>query len=127
MRIQLLLLASLLGSCSVSTPMPYGPPQAVPEELAGRVAGAPQRCVPIMPGSQLRPSGDSLAYQVGNTLWINRPLSACHFRGDEVILTQSIGGMGYCDRDLVRSVDSSGSMPGPSCTLGPWIPYTLAP
>jgi hypothetical protein len=45
MRIQLIVLATLLGSCVASAPLYYPPGQS--SDLVGRVAGTPQRCGPI--------------------------------------------------------------------------------
>lgn len=124
MRVQLFMVAGLLTSCVASVPAYY--PQSPSPDLAGRVAGAPQRCVPVMPGSTLRPAaGDpnALVYQIGNTLWVSRLSPGCNMDPTLVLQPQRFG-PSYCQNDLIRSTQPSGGVPGPTCTLTQWVPYT---
>jgi hypothetical protein len=124
MRIGGLMLTAILGSCAVPPPAPYAPRQAV--ELAGRVAGAPQRCVSMQTDGAMRPSSTdrgTLIYGNGRTIWINRLSPGCGFDQSDVLVLEPLGSS-YCANDIVRSIDTS-RMPGPSCILGQWIPYKL--
>lgn len=124
MRIQLLVLAGLLGSCVASAPVAYGPFQA--RELAGRVAGTSQRCVPIERDYVLHPdSGDPnlLIYGIGKKIYANRLSPGCTMTQNLVLMPDSFGSS-YCANDVVRSVDGSTGFPGPSCILNEWVPYT---
>jgi hypothetical protein len=119
----LLALALVLGSCAA--PPPSAQQRAPDQELAGRVAGAPERCVSINSQQSLRVSeGDRhvLLYGNGRTLWTNN-LGQCHFGSDDVLVTEPIGSS-YCRGDLVRSFDRLSRIPGPACVLSDFIPYT---
>lgn len=127
MRIQLIVLATLLGSCVASTPLYYAPGQS--SDLAGRVAGPAQRCVPIERDNALRPaSGDPnlLVYGWGKKIYVNRLSPGCGFTQDLVLLPVSFGSS-YCQNDVVRSIQGSSRFPGPSCILNEWVPYTRVP
>jgi hypothetical protein len=127
MRIQLLVLATLLGSCVASAPLYY--PAGPASDLAGRVAGAPQRCVPIERDYAMRPaSGDPnlLVYGIGKKIYVNRLSPGCYFTQNLVLMPDSFGSS-YCANDVVRSVEASSRFPGPSCILNQWVPYTRTP
>jgi len=115
--------ATLLAGCAA--PEPAGPPQQ-PRELAGRAAGAGQRCVLIQQSESLRVSDNdrhTLLYGSGRTLWANQLGPGCGFRSDDILVTEPIGAY-YCRGDLVRSIDRNSHIPGPSCVLGDFVPYT---
>jgi hypothetical protein len=118
----LLLLA--LASCS---PAPQGPePQAMPLELAGRVPGPPQRCVDNTRLQSLRTSENNrhvLVYGGGRIIWANQ-LGQCRFGPDDILVTESYGSQ-YCRGDIVKSVDRTSRIPGPTCILSDFVPYSL--
>jgi hypothetical protein len=118
----LLALALVLGSC---VPPPSAERQQGPDpQLAGRVAGAPQRCVTISAQQSLRVSDSDrhmLLYGNGRTIWTNR-LGQCTFGSDDVLVTEPLGSS-YCRGDLVRSFDRQSRIPGPACVLGDFVPY----
>jgi hypothetical protein len=104
-------------------------PPAVPSdytrtELAGRTAGAPQRCVNIQQNESLRIVGpNAFLYGAGRTVWLNVPPGDCRgLRDSDVLVTEPLGQ--YCRGDLVRSIDRYSKIPGPTCRLGDFIPYT---
>jgi hypothetical protein len=116
-------LALVLGSCAA--PPPSAQQRAPDQELAGRVAGAPEHCVSINSQQSLRVSESDrhvLLYGNGRTLWANN-LGQCSFGPDDVLVTEPFG-PSYCRGDLVRSIDRSSRIPGPACVLGDFIPYT---
>jgi hypothetical protein len=115
-------LALVLGSCA---PSPPAAQQRGPDaELAGRVAGAPERCVTISSQQSFRVSDSDrhlLLYGSGRTIWANR-LGQCTFGSDDVLVTEPFGSS-YCRGDLVRSFDRQSRIPGPACVLGEFVPY----
>ena len=116
-------LALALASCA--PPPPAGQQQGPAEELAGRAAGAPQRCVSISAQQSLRVSeNDShlLVYGDGRTIWANPLGPHCSFRPDDVLVTEPVGSF-YCRGDIVRSFDRISHIPGPACVFGDFIPY----
>lgn len=113
----------LLAGCAA-------PPQSVPPtseiaELAGRTAGAPQRCVQIVPNESIRiVSSNAFLYGAGRTVWLNRPPGDCQgLRVTDILVTEPIGTR-FCQGDLLRSIDRHSKIPGPSCRLGEFVPYT---
>jgi hypothetical protein len=121
MRIPLVMLVAMLGSCAAPPP-DSAPRQA--SELVGRAAGAPQRCVLIQQSEGLRVAdGDrhTLVYGSGKTVWANH-LGGCGFGSGDVLILEPLGSY-YCRGDLVRSMDALSRIPGPSCILSDFIPY----
>jgi hypothetical protein len=81
--------------------------------------------VPIRPTETLRISESDphmLLYGSGRTLWVNR-LGSCAFRSDDILVTEPTGSE-HCRGDLVRSFDRTSHIPGPSCVLGDFVPYS---
>jgi hypothetical protein len=113
-----------LASCA---PASTGAPQAQsPLGLAGRTAGPPERCIVIEPAESFRVSQSdrhTLLYGTGRTIWANHLGSGCGFNSSLTLVTQPIGSS-HCRGDLVRSFDSFTRIPGPSCILGEFTPYT---
>jgi len=123
MRATMFILPLAMVACAAPPPAP-APGRAT--ELTGRVAGAPQRCIPIERGWALRVAdGDrsTLLYGYGNRIWANHLPPGCGFNQGDVLVIQPIGS-DYCRGDFVRSFDPVGRFPGPSCILGDFVPYT---
>lgn len=121
MRRMMVAAALLLGSCA----MPQPEPQGLPIELAGRIAGPPQRCVPVDQTSSLRVSETdrhTLVYGNGRIVWANHLGDHCGFRQDDVLVTQPFGSS-HCRGDIVRSIDRTSRIPGPACILGDFVPF----
>lgn len=124
MRLPVLVLAALVGSCVASPPEPYSGPRQV-TELVGRVAGPPQRCIPMQLDGNLRPSSSdpgTLLYGNGGLIWANHLNAGCHFNFNDVLVLNPIGSS-YCQNDIVRSFEGSSRFPGQSCIFSQWIPY----
>lgn len=124
MKAGLVALALVLGSCAAPQPG-AGSSQS---ELAGRVAGAPQKCVPIERDISLRVAeGDrrTLVYGHGRKIWANHLPAGCGFNHGDVLVVRPIGSS-YCRGDLVRSFDPVSRFPGTSCYLNDFVPYTRA-
>ena len=93
-------------------------------ELAGRIAGPPQSCVPVRQGESLRiVDSQTVAYSSGRILYVNRVGSPCQswHAGDTLIV--EVQGGSYCRGDRVRSLTPGMSIPGPTCILGDFTPY----
>lgn len=117
-------LAAPLCACSVAPPPGASPAQVT--QLAGRTAGAPQHCVLMQPGESLRSAegdGHTLIYGSGRTIWVNHLGSQCGFHWNDTLLTEPFGSH-YCRGDIIRSFDPTSHIPGPSCILGDFVPYS---
>lgn len=124
MRIVTLGLTGFLAGCAAPPP-PSVPTNAPMSEIAGRTAGQARRCVQLVPNESLRiVSPNALLYGAGRTVWLNRPPGDCRgLRESDVLVTEPINGQ-HCSGDLVRSFDRYSRIPGPSCRLGEFVPYT---
>jgi hypothetical protein len=94
-------------------------------ELADRVPGEPENCVSTSPSDGLV-IGDSrtVTYRDGRTLWVNRLSSACPgLRPMATLIVESYGGGQICKGDRIRALDPGGTIPGPYCMLGEFVPY----
>lgn len=107
---------AMAGTPEASRPLP---------ELAGRTAGAPQRCVSIQPSQSLRIAGpQTVLYGTGRTIWVNQLASNCPGMDPmDILIVEPIGSQ-YCRGDRVRTADPVSRLPGPACILGDFVPYT---
>ena len=124
MKLRLALFALALSSCAA--PRPEAETRGPTSELAGRAPGTPQRCVSIRPMESLRIAENNrhtLLYGNGKALFANSLAGECAFGSDDVLVTEPIGSQ-YCRGDIVRSFDRQSKIPGPSCVLGDFVPYT---
>jgi hypothetical protein len=114
-------LAGLASGCS---PPPAATPGVIPE-LAGRTAGAPRNCVTNDSPSSLRiVDGRTMLYGSGSTVWLNRLAVECPGVDSwNDILVAFPSGSQYCRGDIVKTLDRTSHIPGPSCILGDFIPY----
>jgi hypothetical protein len=123
MRPLTLALCLTVASCAVP-PAPIG--QSVfPAELAGRVAGTPSRCLSIGPSSGLRVADSDrhmLISGSGRIVWSNSLGPSCGFGPNDLLVFEPLGNQ-YCRGDIVRSVDRTSGIPGPSCVLGDFVPW----
>jgi hypothetical protein len=115
-----------IASLAACTSPPSGvEQQQAPLELAGRTAGPPQRCVPIVQSEGLRISQNNphvLVYGSGRVVWANN-VSPCRFGSDDILVTEPFGSS-HCRGDIARSIDRISHIPGPACVMGDFVPYT---
>jgi len=117
-----LVLALILAGCAGA--LPAAEQQDPSRELAGRSAGAPQRCVPIVQSEAIRISDDdrhTVLYGSGKTIWANHV--GCGFALNDILVTEPIGSS-YCRGDMVKSFDRYSGIQGPACVFGDFTPYT---
>ena len=114
-------LAFIVGCAPVG---PTAPTVPIPE-LAGRTAGAPQRCIHVNQMEALRLAGSQTAlYGAGRTVWVNHFGSNCAGMDRSYTLIIEPIGSQYCRGDLVRSIEPVSRVPGPACVLADFVPYT---
>lgn len=121
MRPLILLLAPMLLSCAPSVP-PAG--TLISRDLAGRIVGAPQTCVPtVSSGTLTAIDASTLAYHSGNIIYLNHPEAPCPAIVPLSTLIVDAAPGHYCRGDRVRGIEYGGGIPGPVCILGDWIAY----
>ena len=126
MRSMILISAAALtvASCAAPPPTPNDT-AAFAREIAGRVAGRSQSCIPTMQSTNLRViDGQTLAYDQGATVWVNRLPARCPAIEplNTVIVEPQLGSQ-YCRGDHIRGLEPGAIIPGPTCFLGDWVPY----
>lgn len=122
--------AALLAGCGQvdSTPKALTASQAkiLDKQLAGKTAEAPVNCINRdMSTNLVRVSDDVLLYRVsGRLVYKNQLKYGCPglARDTDIVVTETFGGQ-YCKGDLVRLVDRTSGIQGPTCLLGEFTPY----
>jgi hypothetical protein len=104
---------------------PTAPPNELAfSELAGRVVGPAQSCVPAYPTTNLRPLREAtLIYGAGRTIYVNRLRAPCPGLTSTATLPLDVHGSQYCSGDHFRTVEIGSVIPGAVCLLGEWLPY----
>ena len=123
MRIAVASLAIVLAACAISASSSMAGRKS---ELANRVAGAPQRCVPTERGFGLRVDESDrhvLLYGYGRNIWANNLGPDCSFHPSDTLVVERLGS-DYCRGDFVRSVDPTSPIQTKSCRLNDFVPYT---
>lgn len=118
-----ILLLALIGVFGCSRPV-VQPGSDLAQTLAGRLAGKPQSCVPIQSTSNLSViDAATLGYGSGRAIYINRIGGPCPGVRELSTIIIDVHGSEYCRGDHFRAVEMAGSIPGPICVLGDWVPY----
>ena len=122
--------ALLLLSCSTTTAEPARSDRDAKEladALAGRVAGAPQRCISNWPTTQVRVIDDwTILYDEGSTIYVQNPRGRCPGigNGSRTLVARQVGTSQMCDGDINQAVDLQSGIGGAPCVFGPFVPYT---
>lgn len=93
--------------------------------LEGRVAGTPVDCIQQqqIQSTQIY-AGTAIAYQIGSTLYVNRPKSGADaLRWDPILVTDTHSPQ-LCSIDIVRLVDRNSHFQTGFVGLGKFVPYT---
>ena len=116
------LAAGLLVAACAGPVVPPGDASA--SLTAGRAAGPPQSCVPSGLGANLRAvDSATLAYGSGSTIYINRLGGSCPGLRELSTIIVDVHGSQYCRGDRIRANEPGSIIPGPTCSLGEWVPY----
>ena len=126
-----------LSACAAGTrtaePEALNPDQLalLDRHLGGKVAGEPVSCIPRSSSSTdtIRVSDSVLLYRVsGRLVYKNDLRSSCPglARDNDIIVSRQYG-TGPCRGDIIRLVDRSSGIGGPSCSLGEFTPYRTPP
>lgn len=96
--------------------------------IEGRVAGKPVSCLPM---HQIRSSRiidrTAIVYEVGTTLYVNRPRQgATSLDRDDILVTRTSLSQ-LCSVDIVRLVDPTSHIESGFVSLGEFVPYKKPP
>ena len=122
----------LLGACAAASTSANAD-ALTPDQLAlldrhlgGKVAGEPIACLSGRQADEtIRVSDNILLYRVsGNLVYKNELRGSCPgLARDNDIIVSTINGSGPCRGDIIRLVDRTSGISGPSCVLGEFVPY----
>lgn len=93
--------------------------------LEGRTAGKPVTCVRSMGLNGPQIVGQTLLYNDLGTIWRTDLESCPGLRSDSVLVTQQYGSQ-LCERDRFTVVSRGSNVPGATCLMGKFTPYTKA-
>lgn len=132
MRILMLAIAvGALAACETATMPPQRSAQqqaTFDRMLAGKVAGAPARCLPTYRSSDMTViDEDTILFRDGRTVYVNRPIGGCNGLGRSgyALVTRSFGSS-LCSGDIARVADLTAGITVGSCSLGDFVPYRPA-
>lgn len=130
MRIALLLAVPVLASCTMASG-PIRPDaraqQKYAELIAGKVPQKPISCIPNYSYNEMTTlDGRTVAFRLGNaTTYMVHLTPGCEMiaGGSYALLSHQFGGMGTCEGDIQRVLDTSiGSTVG-GCAIAEIVPY----
>lgn len=115
---------SALAAAALMLVAARSPEDKLAKALEGRVAGQPVDCInqrDIRSTQIIDRVG--ILYDVGRTMYLNRPRSGANFLDwDDILVTRTTTSQ-LCSLDLVRLVDRGSHTPGPMIGLGKFVPY----
>ena len=97
---------------------------ARPDPLAGRVAGAPQRCLGLQrAGGPDIVDARTILYREGDRIWRTGPVGNCPGLRPLTRLIVDVYGAQICRNDRFRTLDVNAIIPGPYCRFDAFTPY----
>ncbi|MBB3860130.1 hypothetical protein GGQ88_001391 [Novosphingobium hassiacum] len=115
----------LLAGAAADAKPRLTPEQQLAKSLEGRVAGKPANCIytPRVMNTRIYDK-TAIAYDAGNTIWVNRPdAGASSLDDSDIMVTQPFGSQ-LCSVDIVRMIDRTSGFWRGSVGLGQFVPYT---
>ncbi|RHW16820.1 hypothetical protein D1610_13935 [Sphingomonas gilva] len=102
------------------------PEEELADVIGDRVAQAPVDCVSTAVLDQPRIIDNrTIVYRRTGTIYVNRLRSECPGLDPYTTLITEVRGGQLCRHDLVSTLDPGGTIPGPKCQLGEFVPYEL--
>ena len=127
-----LLLLLPLASCGLASggeaPRTERAQTRLTRALDGKVAGAPQRCLPAFDRFDLEiVDSNTILYKSGrNLVYRNDPEGGCGgLDPTRIIVTNPVGGGQACRGDIIRVVDRTGGFQVGSCAFSDFVPYRV--
>ena len=128
---RILMVATALGALSACQTAPEPAMRSADKQatyerlLAGKVAGAPQSCLPSYRSDQMTVIDDNtILFKDGGTVYVNHPPGGCNMlgRGHYALVTRTTGSQ-LCSGDIARVTDVSTGTTVGSCSIGEFVPY----
>jgi hypothetical protein len=125
MRALILMVPALVAGCAMAGDGPAGRERtALDRDLAERVAGPAEACLPRRQNQSLRAvDRRTIVYDDGRILWVNRLEANCSgLRLDSILIVETFADR-YCRNDRIRALEPGSPISGPACRLGSFTPY----
>ena len=129
-RIALLLLATVIASCTTVPPSPTRVAQSRAELqslIAGKVAQPAISCLPSYNANDMVVIDENtIAFRSGaSRVYIAHMNGPCSNLGGAgyALLTRQSGGTGLCSGEIAQVIDTSARIPVGSCSFGEFVPY----
>jgi hypothetical protein len=124
MRKFLPLLAASLFIGAAAQAAPVDREAQLSRALEGRVAGEPVDCINLhrVRGTRIIP-GTAIVYEVGNTLYVNRPRAGARSLDEMDTLVSRPFNNRLCSIDTIRLYDTSARMTHGTVFLDKFVPY----
>ena len=119
-----LIAASLVVGAAAAPAAPRDPERELARAIEGRVAGEPVDCIQLnrVRGSRIIPD-TAIIYEVGNTLYVNRPRAGAEGMDRwDTLVTRTFGSQ-LCSIDTVQLVDMQSGFMNGIVFLGEFVPY----
>lgn len=116
---------AVLSSCAAPPLQAISPDeQQLSAELAGRVAGRPQNCLPGFRTDDMKAVGENtMVIRDGSTIFLSRTNGSCRSSGARALVIKRVSSSNLCQGDIAQVVDlQSGAFHG-SCSFGEFTPY----
>ena len=116
--------ASVLALAPAQAGPRLTPEQRLAKQLEGRVAGEPVDCINLRSIRSSRIIDDTaIVYEVGNTIYVNRPRSGQESLDSwDTMVTRTFGNQ-LCSIDTIKLVDPGSRMLSGIVFLGDFVPY----
>ena len=132
MRLMLIPIAvAALAGCETAPDAPTrtaSDQQAYDRALAGKTAGAPQKCLSTLRSNDMTVIDEhTILFRDGRTTYVNNTLGECNQLGRSgyAMVTRNVGPQ-LCRGDIVNVTDTMSGMTVGSCAIGDFIPYRPA-
>jgi hypothetical protein len=91
--------------------------------IEGRTPGEPVTCIPLFKSNLLEViDGVALVYDVGDTVYVARPVDPKTLGRDDIVVIERFGGQ-LCYNDIIRTVDRAGGYLTGVVFLNKFVPY----
>ena len=122
----------ILAACTTATSQPGRSAQAeadLTKALAGRVAGAPIKCIPTYRADDMDIIDDwTILFKDGSTTYVQTPRGGCSgiAAHRNVLVSRPMPSSQLCSGDIQHLFDPVSRIGGGSCVFGDFVPYTKA-
>ena len=124
--------AILLAGCSTTPSQPERSAEAeahLTKALAGRVAGAPIKCIPTYRANDMDIIDDwTILFKDGGTIYVQNPRGGCPGIANHrnVLVSRPMPSNQLCSGDIQHLFDPVSRIGGGACVFSDFVPYTKA-